>query len=186
MGNGADAAFQAAVKQYAGNPNLYGFYLEDEPDPTGKYHPMVTAANLKAESDWIRANVPGAKTFITLMNMGSDTAPTYANTYNPANTDIDLFGLDPCPVQPQFSGGMNLNIISAAVSAAEAAGVPQAQLVPVYQAMGSGTGEYANFTMPTAAQEQQILAAWGSVLPTPQFDYAYSWLSQGGDQSIST
>jgi Ca2+-binding RTX toxin-like protein len=39
--------------------------------------------------------------------------------------------------------------------------------------------------MPTAAQEQQILSTWGSVLPHPAFDYAYSWGSQSGDTSLS-
>lgn len=186
MVNGADATFQATVSQYIGNPKLYGFYLVDEPDPTGQYGTYASAANLKAESDWIHAHVPGAKTFIVLMNMGSDTNPSYANTYNPANTDIDLFGLDPYPVQSQFSGGIDLNIIPAAVKAAEAAGIPQSQLVPVYQAFGGGTGVYAGYTMPTATQEQEILNTWGSVLPNPAFDYTYSWGSQSGDQSLST
>jgi hypothetical protein len=64
-----------------------GIYLADEPDPT-----VVSAANLKAESDYIHAHLPGVKTFITLLNTGSDRAPVYS--FDPANTDIDLFGLD--------------------------------------------------------------------------------------------
>ena len=39
--------------------------------------------------------------------------------------------------------------------------------------------------MPTATQEQQILATWASVAPTPAFDYAYSWGTQSGDTALS-
>src|SRR6185312_8247072 len=35
------------------------------------------------------------------------------------------------------------------------------------------------------AQEQQILSEWGSVLPNPAFDYAYSWGVQDGDTALS-
>jgi hypothetical protein len=88
--NGADANFQATVSAFKNNPNLYGFYIADEPGGG-------LAANLKAESDWIHANVPGAKTFIIEQNLSSDTNPDFV--YNPANTDIDLFGLDPYPIK---------------------------------------------------------------------------------------
>src|SRR5438270_12210535 len=123
MGDGVTSAFISAVQPFIGNAKVYGFYLADEPDPTGQYGTLMTAANLKAESDWIHANDPAAKTLIVLMNMGSDTNPSFANTYNPANTGIDLFGVDPYPVQAQFNGA-NYSIIAAAVQAAEAWGIP--------------------------------------------------------------
>ena len=41
--SGAGANFQATVSAFIGNPNLYGFYIADEPGPG-------LAANLKAES----------------------------------------------------------------------------------------------------------------------------------------
>ncbi|MGL5165110.1 MAG: beta strand repeat-containing protein, partial [Afipia sp.] len=178
MGDGVTASFQSVVSQYIGNPNLYGFYLKDEPDPS-----LVAAANLKAESDWIHANVPGAKTFIVLLNVGTPTNPSYINTYNSANTDIDLFGLDPYPVRPQFNGA-NYSVIPAAVSAAEAAGIKQSQIVPVYQAFGGGG--FPTYTLPTASQEQQVLSTWGSVVPAPAFDFAFSWGSQLGDSSLNS
>jgi hypothetical protein len=118
---GATAAFQATINSLIGNPNVYGFYMADEPGPG-------YAANLKAESDYIHAHDPGAKTFIVLLNNGSDASPEFS--YNPANTDIDLFGLDPYPVQ---TGGVNYSSINTAVAAAEAQGIPQSQIVPVYQ-----------------------------------------------------
>jgi hypothetical protein len=180
MSNGADSTFQQTVSQFIGDPKLYGFYLVDEPDPS-----QVSAANLKAESDWIHANVAGAKTFIVLQNMGTDSAPVF--NYNPSNTDIDLFGLDPYPVQTQFGnypGSANCSIIGTAVNAAVAQGIPLADIVPVYQAFGGGG--YSDWIVPTAAQEQQILSTWGSYVPNPALDYAYSWGVQDGDTALST
>jgi hypothetical protein len=182
--NGVDAAFINAVTPYINNPNLFGFYLADEPDPTGQWGTLFTVANLKAESDYIHAHVPGAKTFIAMMNMGSDTSPSYANTYNPANTGIDLYGLDPYPVRPEYPTGMNLSVIPAAVTAAEANGIPLSQIVPVFQAFGGGG--YASWTMPTAAQVTAMLSAWAAVVPNPAFDMVYSWGSQNGDTSLNT
>jgi hypothetical protein len=169
--NGADANFQATVSQFIGNPNLYGFYIADEPG-------AGLAANLKAESDWIHTNVPGAKTFIIEQNLSSDANPDFV--YTPANTDIDLFGLDPYPIQ---ASGVNYNIIPTAVNAAEAAGIPLADIVPVYQAFGGGG--YSEWTLPTPPQESEILSTWGASVPNPVFDYAYSWGVQDGDTALS-
>jgi PKD repeat protein len=181
MGDGVTTAFINAVTPFIGDSRVFAFYLVDEPDPTGRWHPLVLASNLKAESDWIHTNDPGAKTFIVLMNMGDDTNPTYMNTYNSANTDIDYFGLDPYPVQTQF-GGANYNIITAAVAAAEAWGITQSQIIPVYQAFGGGG--YSSWILPTASQAQQILATWASVVPNPAFDYTYSWGIQNNDSAL--
>ena len=169
--NGADANFQATVSAFKNNPNLYGFYIADEPGGG-------LAANLKAEADWIHANVPGAKTFIVEQNLGSDSNPDFV--YNPANTDIDLFGLDPYPIKPS---GVDYSVITTAVSAAEAAGIPLADIVPVYQAFGGGG--YSEWTLPTPAQETEILSTWGGSVPNPVFDYAYSWGVQDGDTALS-
>jgi hypothetical protein len=169
--NGADANFQATVSAFKNNPNLYGFYIADEPGGG-------LAANLKAESDWIHANVPGAKTFIIEQNLSSDTNPDFV--YNPANTDIDLFGLDPYPIK---ASGVDYSIIPTAVSAAEGAGIPLADIVPVYQAFGGGG--YSEWTLPTPAQETEILSTWGGSVPNPVFDYAYSWGVQDGDTALS-
>ena len=75
---GVDSAFMDAVQPFIGNPKVFGFYLMDEPDPTGQWAPLCTADNLMAESDWIHANVPGAKTFIVMMNFDTSVSPTYA------------------------------------------------------------------------------------------------------------
>ena len=169
------------MQQYAGHSEVYGFYLMDEPDPTGQYAPLCPVANLKAESDWVHANMPGKKTFIVMMNMGSDDAPSYASTYNPANSGIDLYGLDPYPCQVAF-GGCHYTEIQQSVAAAEAEGIPLTEIVPVYQAFGGGG--YAKWQLPTVAEEQQILAHWASVVPTPALDYVYAWGSQSGDTAL--
>ena len=182
--NGADAAFTAAMQPFIANPKVFGFYLMDEPDPTGQYAPLCTAANLKAESDWIHAQLPGTRTFIVMMNLGTPANPNYAGTYNPLNTDIDLFGLDPYPVRPQFSAGVDYSVISAAVSAAEAAGIPSGSIVPVYQAFGGGG--FTSYTLPTPTQEQQLLSTWSAAVPGAVFDYAYSWGTQNNDQALAT
>lgn len=180
QGNGVDSNFIETVSHYIGNPNLYGFFLADEADPS-----QVSASNLMAESDWIHANVPGAKTFIVVDNIGSDSNPIFA--FNPANTHIDLFGLDPYPVKETYSsypGSANYSIIGTAVDAAVAQGIPLAAIVPVYQAFGGGG--YSHWIVPTASQEQTILATWGAYVPNPAFDYAYSWGVQHNDTALST
>jgi hypothetical protein len=181
--NGADPTFVNTVTPFIGNPRVYGFYLMDEPDPTGKYAPLCPVDNLKAESDWIHAHLPGAKTFITMMNMGTGMSPTYMNTYNSANTGIDLFGLDPYPCKTEFNG-CNYSVINAGVAAAEAWGIMESQIVPVYQAFGGGG--YAAWILPTTVQEQQIWGVWASLVAYPAFDYAYSWGVQASDQALST
>jgi len=152
MTGGVTAAFKAAVTPFIGSSQVYGFYLADEPSPSA-----TTAANFKAESDWIHANDPGAKTFIIEENSSDNLTPQYY--YTPANSDIDLFGLDPYPVQTNVPNNYDLNIIPLAVQAAESIGIPQKDLVPVYQAFGGGG--YASWILPTAAQEQAILSEMG-------------------------
>jgi Bacterial Ig-like domain len=175
MTDGATAAFKAAVDQYIGNPKLYGFYVADQPT-------TIPAANIKAEADYIHANVPGAITFMWIQNTSTPTNPVY-NLYNPENTDIDLFGISPQPIRPQFSGGMDYTVIQDAVNAAVAGGIPLADIVPIYQAFGGG-GVASSYTLPSASQEQQILSTWATYVPNPAFDFAYSWGVQD-DNAIS-
>jgi hypothetical protein len=184
---GADSGFVAKVTPYLHSAKVFGYYLVDEPDPTGKYKPTCPAANLKAESDWIHAHDPGKKTFIIVMSLTSSKAPTFAGAYTPANTDVDLFGLDPYPCRSVLNG-CEFDMIGRYVSAAEAAGIPKATIVPVYQAFGGGEwrdDRGGSYLLPTPAQERTILARWAAVVPTPAFDYAYSWGSQRGDVSLS-
>ena len=184
--NGADSSFINAVQLFIGHAKLFGFYLMDQPDPTGRWGPLCPAANLMAESDWIHANVPGAQTFIIMINVNTSTAPVYASTYNPGNSHVDLYAPNPYPCRTEVDG-CDYSRITRAIAAVEAAGIPRDSIVPVYQAFGGGGwsddggGQY---TLPTASQEQQILATWAPLVPNPVFDYAYSWGTQNSDQAL--
>ncbi len=125
-----------------------------------------------AESDWIHANVPGAKTFIVMMNFDTSVSPTHANTYNPGNSHIDLYGLDPYPCRTE-TNGCDYSMITAAVVAAEASGIPVGSIVPVYQTFGGGQWKDdggGKYTLPTSSQEQQILSTWAPLVPNPMLD----------------
>jgi len=187
-GHGVTQDFIDKVTPFIGNPKLYGFFLKDEPDVTGKWGPLVTAADLKAESDWIHANVPGAKTFITMMNMGTAANPTYANTYTPENTHIDLFGITGYPVRSE-SSSVDYDMIDRNVAAAQAVGISTDQIVPVYQTFGGGnwvTEHGGHYVMPTVAQQQEMFQHWEALVPNPAFDYAYAWGSQNGDVALES
>lgn len=184
---GADSSFVHRITPFLHSAKVFGYYLIDEPDPTGRHKPICPPANLKAESDWIHAHDPGKKTFIILMNMSSSKSPTFAGTYTPANSGVDLFGLDPYPCRSELHG-CNFGMINAYVAAAQAAGIPRADIVPVYQAFGGGTWRDdlgGSYLLPTPAQERSILARWGVLTPHPVFDYAYSWGSQRGDVALA-
>jgi serralysin len=187
-GDGVTASFLSKVQGFAGNPKLFGFFLVDEPDPTGLWKPQVNASSLMAESDWIHSNLPGAKTFITMMDMGSSDNPNFANTYNPANTHIDYFGLDPYPVRSE-AASVDYNMIDRTVAAAVASGIPLSQIVPVFQAFGGGTyvddmdGKYV---VPTPSELQAMMDKWQGLVPSPAFDYAYAWGSQQGDTALES
>lgn len=184
--SGVDAGFLAIVRPYLGREKMFGFNLMDDPDPTGRFSPVCTAGALKAESDWIHANMPRAKTFIVLMNMGTSRAPSFAGTYNPANSHVDLFGISPYPCRTELRG-CDFDMIGRFFAAAEAAEIPRDAIVPVYQSFGGGSwvddggGQYR---LPTAAEEQEIIARWDALMPKPAFDYAYSWGAQRGDSAL--
>jgi hypothetical protein len=178
---GATASFRSATDAFAGDPKLFGFYVMDEPHLSA-----CPPAKLLAEDNWIHAHVSGAKTFAILEDLGSATRPTFAGSYTPRNSGLDLVGLDPYPVRSELSFP-DYAEIGLYVRMAEAQGWPRASIVPVYQAFGGGNyGDDDNgyWVMPTADQERQILAAWAAVVPDPVFDYAYSWGSQASDTSL--
>ncbi|MER8699544.1 calcium-binding protein [Mesorhizobium sp. M1273] len=185
---GVTSSFIEKMTPFLGNPNVFGFYLVDEPDPTGRWGTYATAENLKAESDWIHEHFPGAKTFVTMMNMGSPTNPDFTNTYNPANTHIDYFGIDPYPVRTG-TDTVDYDMIDRAVAAAVKSGIPISNIVPVYQAFGGGnweTSDGGRQVMPTAEQMQIMIDHWAKLVPSPAFDYTYKWGTQNGDTALES
>ncbi|MER8639898.1 calcium-binding protein [Mesorhizobium sp. M1365] len=185
---GVTSSFIEKMTPFLGNPNVFGFYLVDEPDPTGRWGTYATAENLKAESDWIHEHFPGAKTFVTMMNMGSPTNPDFTNTYNPANTHIDYFGIDPYPVRTG-TDTVDYDMIDRAVAAAVKSGIPISNIVPVFQAFGGGnweTSDGGRQVMPTTEQMQTMMDHWAKLVPSPAFDYTYKWGTQNGDTALES
>jgi hypothetical protein len=185
--SGVTQSFIDKVTPLLNNNKVFGFYLTDEPDPTGQYNTLVKASDLKAESDWIHTNFPGAKTFITTMNMGSSQSPNYANTYNYANTHIDLFGVAAYPVWSDTASSPDYGMIDRNVQAAVASGIEASRIVPEVQAFGGGSWVTENgtpYATPTASQGQAMLNEWAKVDPNPVFDYTYAWGSQQGDTAL--
>lgn len=152
--DGVDQNFLNKITPYLHNPQVFGFYLADEPDPN-----LVPAANLKAESDWIHQNDPGAKTFL-VMNGG------YIG-YTPQNTDIDYVGLDPYPFRVW---GPNLEYIPYAIWRTELLGWNNSQIVPIYQGFAGGV-----FALPDVLDAEVELAVWSLFVPNPPFDYTFAW-----------
>ena len=184
--DGATASFQSIIASFVGDAKVFGFYLMDDPNPSS-----CSATNLKAESDWIHAHDPGTYTFIIEQNLSSSSHPSYRGGYNAANSDVDLYGLDlyPCRTDNPSTSPCTYSWIRLAVTAAENEGIPLADIVPVYQTFGGGSwvdDGGGSYQLPTADQESEILATWGSLVRTPMFDYAYSWGPQRGDVALGT
>jgi hypothetical protein len=189
--NGADENFRRAVQPYVGNSKVFGFFLMDDPDPrkilqSGKLSVPCKPENLKAESDWVHSHMPGAMTFIVLMNLSSSKTPSFENTYNPANSHIDLFGLDPYPCRTELQG-CDFDMIDRYVAAAMSWGIPRSSMVPFYQSFGGGdwVDDYGGrYLLPTAEQMRQILDRWWKHVDAPAFDAVYSWGSQRADAAL--
>jgi hypothetical protein len=189
--NGADKNFRGAVQPYIGNPKVFGFFLMDDPDPrniveSGKLSLPCAPDHLKAESDWVHRYMPGAKTFIVLMNLSSSKTPSFENSYNPNNSHIDLFGLDPYPCRTELYG-CDYDMIDRYIAAATSWGIPPSRMVPFYQSFGGGdwVDDYdGQYLMPTAEQTRQILDRWRRYVDAPVFDAVYSWGTQRADAAL--
>ncbi len=155
------STFTNFVLANANNPNLFGFYLTDEPTDS------TCVDAVKAYTNYIHTNAPGKKAFIVL----TDWPGTYS-AYKPSVTNVDLIGIDPYPVQDGLYDSTHIpNEINAAVTA----GIPIANMVPVYQTFGG-----AGWDSPTSTQLRSIIDQFSLIIPNPELDYAYSWGLQGG------
>jgi hypothetical protein len=189
--DGVTPAFLQTVRAFIGHAKLFGFYLMDNPDPRARltrsgYVPACAPEHLRTESDWIHTNLPGAKTFMILMNLGTAKKPWFSTRYAPTIIHVDLYGIDPYPCRTELRG-CAYDMIDRYIGQAEAIGIPRSQMVPVYQAFGDGnyTDDFGGkYILPTAAEERRIMLRWGMMLPTPVFDYAYSWGVQERDRSL--
>jgi hypothetical protein len=183
--SGVDRKFIDAVTPFVDEKAVFGFYLMDDPDPRIGLR-QCKPSSLRAEADWIHNHVHGAQTFIVLMNLSAADTPSFQGTYNPSNSHVDLYGIDPYPCRSELNG-CSKTMIPQYVQAAERWGIPRARMIPVYQAFGGGSwsdGNSGEYLLPTAAQAQAMFAQWQALIPAPPFDYAYSWGVQRGDHAL--
>src|ERR1700722_1989914 len=155
------ARFKAVVGRVINHPKTFGFYLVDDPDPTGRWRAQCKPSDLRAESDWIHRRRPAAMTFVALMNLGSSASPSFSADYRPKVSHIDLFGVSPYPCRTG-SSECDYDMIDRFVRSSRAAD-----------------------RLPTPSEWQVMLERWNKLIPAPVFDYASSWGSQRSDVSLA-
>lgn len=160
--------FTAAVRRLGKDPRVFGWYLSDEPDP-GRC-PEV-ADEIRRRADFLRQHAPGQRSFISLTDWPMKPVA-------PKNTHVDLIGLDPYPckggttAKPQC----DINAIDRMVLKADAAGIPRAVIVPVFQTFGQACSNGdKQYWLPSPDQLQAMLTRWDRLAPRPPLDIAYSW-----------
>lgn len=187
--DGVTDKFKAAVQGFLGNPKVFGFYLMDDPDPRTIAIPKssyCSPGHLREESDWLHQQMVGVKTFVGLMNLGNAKHPSFQNSYNWANTHVDLFGVAAYPCRTELNG-CDYDLINRFVLAAESSGVSRDQVVPIYQSFGGGLWKDdagGRYVLPSAQELRSIIDRWHALVPNPIFDMAYSWGRQREDESI--
>ncbi len=174
------ATFTAAVDKMTGNPKVYGYFLADEP------HPAIcpsAAADIRARADYIRAHDPSHKSFIVVLDGSNQCGGGYGCEFaalGPANTHVDLIGLDPYPCNTgNATAGCTYSKIDDWVHNAVKAGVPTSAIVPVYQVFGQSCSASNYYRLPSSAELTTMLAHWAALASHPAFDYAYGWGRQG-------
>jgi hypothetical protein len=90
----------------------------------------------KSEADWIHVHVPGARSFIILMNLASSRSPSFNYVY----THFDLLGLDPYPCRSELHG-CDYAMIDRYVRAALSSGVPRSRVSRFIKRLAAAPGE---------------------------------------------
>lgn len=172
--------FRAVVDALRRDRHVYGYYLADEP------HPQVcpeAAADIRARADLIHAIAPRQKAFIVVADGSAICGGKLGCEYRPlrpAQTHVDLVGLDPYPCHYDSGGNpapCDDSMISDRVEAAISSGIPARSIVPVFEAFGQSgrdDGKSVYYRMPTAGELASMLRVWHGLVPGPAFDYFYS------------
>ena len=168
----SDAQFNALVNALAGNAKVFGWYLWDEPNLAECPN---LAALIKKRATYIRTRTGGAqKSFVVGGGGDGEAAPP---ALAPANSGLDLIGLDPYPCR--IGEACEYGLIDQAVRQTVANGTPASAIVPVFQVFGQTCSSIPagnrKWRMPTSAEMDQILARWDALVPAPAFDDVYSW-----------
>lgn len=175
------AQFQALVDAMASDSKVYGYYVADEP------HPLVctnAATDIRARADYLHAHSSFQKVFIVIQDGSGPCGSTLGCEFaalQPANSHVDLIGLDPYPCHYSSLGvavPCNYSLINQRVNAAIDNGVPLGVIVPVFQTFGQEgrlDGRTVYYRTPTPSELSTILSTWDSLVPNPPMDYAYTF-----------
>jgi hypothetical protein len=117
---------------------------------------------------------------------GDSESPAFSEDLAPSRTHIDL-GVAPYPCRAR-SRSCDLDMMGRFVVAAEAAGIPRANIAPTYQTFGGsrwrpsdGAGDRR---LPDAAEMEAMLDTWNGQVQTPEMDFAYSRGAQRDDKAL--
>lgn len=176
--SGNSLQFRTFVEPFKGNPKLYGFYLMDEPyaRQVGSI-PPCPMENLRAETEYVHANLPGVVTYVKLGNIGTTQKPDYHDFGLPGM--LDVYGIGGYPCRTVTAPHCDLDMLDRYVQAAKDAQIPVAKMSPTYQAFGGWSNQ---FFIPSSIQMQEVLQRWKTLLPDPPMFQAYSF----GQQPNST
>jgi hypothetical protein len=172
--------FQAQVDALADNRKVFGYYLADDP------HPSIcpnAVADIAARADYIHSHT-NQKAFIVALdssNLCGDHPGCEYQALAPAQTHVDLFGLDPYPCHFDSAGSQapcDVSEIAATVDTAIRKGIPRRAIVPTFQTFGQEgrtDGKPVYYRLPTLDELTAMLNAWRLVVPHPIMDYSYSF-----------
>jgi hypothetical protein len=184
--DGVDAKFVERAGSALGSRKLFGFYLMDDPDPSGRWREACSPDALRAEADWIHLHRADALVFVGLMNIGDAKSPAFDQSLRPERTHIDLFGVAPYPCRSEWPDCDDA-MIGRFVAAARRAGIPDKAIVPIYQTFGGGnwrTDSGGRYRMPRPDELKRMFRSWTELTPAPVFDFAYSWGPQRSDDAL--
>lgn len=176
------AQFQSLVNTLSGDSKVYGYFLADEP-----HNNVCPSAptDIQARADYIRAHAPGQISFIVVLDGSNQCGASLGCEYNafrPAVTHVDYIGLDPYPCHYASDGVTPVpcdnSAITSKVTTAIQNGIPTSSIVPVFQTFGQSgrsDGKSVYYRLPTASELSSMLTTWKSLVPSPAFDYAYTY-----------
>jgi hypothetical protein len=174
------AQFQAQINALAGNAKVFGYYVSDEP------HPSVcpsAVSDIAARADYIHAHTT-QKAFIVVLDGSNLCGANLGCEYQalaPANTHVDLVGLDPYPCHYTSTGTAvpcDTSQITTKVNTAITKGIPVSAIVPTFQTFGQegrSDGKTVFYRTPTTSEMTAMLNAWHAVVPNPVMDYSYTY-----------